>query len=178
MTASFILHSMRTDEIVFQSEGTFHCIFFFLICIKDFNSMSFKPGFQFHTSGDHLAQYLAECRFSYSRLLSAMSSWVLTIPMTSLGNICQYSITFYCMGFWVVFFFFSSLTRISCISICAQIHFSFTFLKIFFENLPMKYSYNTVAVFLFLNILIVMLSSSVSYLTYSLFFLFSLWNFA
>lgn len=45
---------MRTEEIVFQSEGTFHNTFFFLICIKDFNSMSFNPGFQFYTSGDDL----------------------------------------------------------------------------------------------------------------------------
>lgn len=92
MTILFILHHMRTKEIVFQSEGTFHHTFFFLIFTIDFNSMSLKSGFQFYTSGDHPVQYLTECRLSSSTLLRAMSSQVLTMlkdgdSMTCLGNI-------------------------------------------------------------------------------------------
>jgi len=91
--------------------------------------MSFKPGFWFSTSGDHLVQRLAERRFGYRRLLGAVSSRALTAlregdSTTSLGNILQHSITFIV---WVGFFL--SPTRISCILVCAQTHFSCTFLN-------------------------------------------------
>lgn len=89
----------RNRIAVFQSEGTFHHIFFFLVCIKDFNSMALELVFSFYTSGDDPMKYLAECKFSYSRLLRAMTSWNLAIQKdrdskTSLDSILQHTFTF------------------------------------------------------------------------------------
>lgn len=126
---------MGIEELFSKVRESFITSFSFLLVLKAWIQCHLSLAFNFAPLEIILSnKHLVECKFSYSRLFKAVSSWNLAIlkdgdSKTSLGNILQYSFTF------TVWFLFSSRTRISCISICAQILFSFTFLIIFCKNL-------------------------------------------